>query len=105
MSAGSAMQQAVAAEQAARDAIAAAEKDAAAALEAARVQSRAILNAVPARIARLRERGDRAVGRALAQIAADEREQLLKLHEAGAAPDEFDRAVAQVARRLAGGSP
>ena len=70
--AGSDMQRAVVAEQDARRAIAAAEAVAADQVEKARAEARAILNAVPARIERLRGRGTRAVQRAVAQIEAAE---------------------------------
>ena len=70
--AGSDMQRAVVAEQDARRAIAEAETRATAQVEAARAQARAILNAVPGRIERLRGRGTRAVQRAVAQIEAEE---------------------------------
>ena len=102
MAAGSAMQQAVAAEQAARNAIADAEAQAAAAVENARARARAILNAVPGRIARLRERGTRTVQRALAVIAAEEAAAALKLRETAYAPEVLDRTVDRLARRLTG---
>ena len=100
---GSAMQQAVAAEQAARSAIAEAEAQAATAVESARAKARAILNAVPGRIARLRERGLRTVQRALAVISAEEAAAALKLREAAYAPEVLDRTVDQLAQRLTGG--
>lgn len=70
--AGSAMQRAVVAEQDARRAIAQAGTESAAAVEAARAQARAILDAVPERLTRLRARGARAVEQALAGIKAEE---------------------------------
>lgn len=99
---GSAMQQAVAAEQAARSAIADAEAQAAASVENARAKARAILNAVPGRIARLRERGMRTVQRALALIAAEEAAAAQKLRETAYAPEVLDRTVDQLVKRLTG---
>ncbi len=98
--AGSAMQQAVAAEQAARRAITEAEAQAAATLEGARAQSRTALNAVPSRIARLLERGQRTLQRALTATAAEEAAATLKLRETAYAPDLFGRALERLVRRL-----
>jgi len=99
---GSAMQQAVAAEQAARSVIADAEAQAATAVENARARARAIVNAVPGRTARLRERGLRTVQRALALIAAEEAAAALKLRETAYAPEVLDRTVEQLVKRLTG---
>lgn len=101
--AGSAMQRAVAAEQDARRAIAEAETAAAAAVEAAHASARAILNAVPGRIMRLRERGARTVHKALATLAAEEAAASARLREADYAPGLLERTVARLAGRLTGG--
>lgn len=99
---GSAMQRAVSAEQDARRIIAEAEAEAAAMVERARADSRARLNAVPGRIARVRERSERAVQAALAGIQADEIAATAKLREAVLAPDLLERSVAQLVGRLTG---
>jgi len=101
---GNAMQQAVAAEQAARRAIAESEAQAVATVERARAQARTILNAVPGRIGRLRERGLRTVQRALAAIEADETAATLKLRETAYAPELLERALDRLVRRLTGES-
>jgi hypothetical protein len=103
--AGSAMQRAVIAEQDARRAIAGAEAASAASLEAARAQARELLNAVPARIERLRARGARTAGKALQRIAAEEAAALQALG-ATAFPDELVEPVTDaVAAALTGGEP
>lgn len=103
--AGSAMQRAVIAEQDARLAIAQAGTDAAAAVESARAQARAMLDAVPARIERLRLRGTHAVEQALKAIAADEAAALQALGQT-AFPQELMQPVTDaVAARLSGADP
>ena len=99
---GSAMQRAVGAEQDARRIIAEAATQAAAAIERARADARARLNAVPGRIARVRERSERAVQAALAGIQSDEVAATSKLHEAVLAPELLERSVAQLVGRLTG---
>lgn len=100
---GSAMLRAVVAEQDAREAIAAAEMQAALDIDRARNQARAILNAVPSRIERLRLRGERAAQRAVAAIQAEEQAALAAL-AATALPEELlGPATAAVAARLTGG--
>ena len=102
--AGSAMLRAVVAERDAREAIAAAEMQAAVDIDQARTRARAILDAVPGRIERLRLRGARAVQRALAEIAAQEAAALAALGDA-AFPDELiEPTTAAVAARLTGGT-
>jgi len=103
--AGSAMQRAVVAEHDARQAIAAAQVSAAAELEAARAQARAIANAVPDRIARLRARGTRAVQRALAQLEADEAAALQALGQSAFPPGLVEPTTAALVARLSGGEP
>lgn len=100
--AGSDMQRAVVAEQDARRAIAAAESAAAGQLEAARAQARAILNAVPARIERLRERGARAVQRAVAQIRAEEQDALRSLGDTAFPAELLEPTTQALVERLTG---
>jgi len=103
--AGSAMQRAVVAEQDARKAIADAQAAAAAAVEAARAQARAILNAVPDRITRLRARGAHAVQRALAEIQAEEAAALRALGETAFPPELLGPTTDALVARLTGGEP
>jgi len=96
------MQQAVAAEVEARQAIAAADAQALASIEQARAQARAIANDVPARTARLRRRHARAAEQALARIQGDEAAALQKLKAAAVPPDLLDATVARLVRALTG---
>jgi hypothetical protein len=97
------MLRAVVAERDAREAIAAAEVQAAIDIDRARTRARALLNAVPSHIERLRLRGARAAQRALAAIQAQEAAQLAALG-ATAFPEELlEPATAAVAARLTGG--
>lgn len=100
--AGSAMQRAVIAEQDARLAIAQAGTEAAAAVEAARAQARAILDAVPDRLTRLRARGARAVEQALAAISAEEAAALQALGVTAFPADLLDRTTEALVARLTG---
>lgn len=99
---GTAMQQAVAAEQDARRRIAEAEAQARADVEAVRAQARQLLNDVPARITRLRARGARAVEAAIRSIRAEEEAAGRKLRTAELSADVVERTVAEVARELTG---
>jgi hypothetical protein len=99
------MQRAVVAEQDAREAIAAAEMQAAIDIDRARTRARAILDAVPARIERLRQRGQRAVQRAVAGIAAQEAAALAALGETAFPPELIGPATAAVAEHLSGAQP
>ena len=103
--AGSAMQRAVVAERDARHAIADAEVAAAAAVEAARAQARAILNAVPDRITRLRARGIRTVQRALAEIQAEEAAATAALGATAFPAELLEPTTDALVARLAGGKP
>ena len=100
--AGSDMQRAVSAEQDARRAIAAAETAAVAQVEAARAAARAILNAVPERIERLRGRGVRAAERALAAIQAEEGAALRALRETALPAELIEPTTAALVARLTG---
>lgn len=100
--AGAAMRQAVGAEQDARRAIVEAEAQAVADIEAARAEARALLNAVPDRIARLRARGASAVEKALSAIRAEEAITAQRLNEAAPPPERDEAAVAEVAQWLTG---
>ena len=102
---GSAMQRAVVAEQEARRAIAEAEGTARADVEAARAQARAILNAVPARIAKVRVRGANAVRGALAQIEAEEAQATAALRESALPEELLGPATQALVARLTGGTP
>lgn len=97
------MQRAVVAEQDARQAIADAQAAAARAVEVARAQARALLDAVPDRIARLRARGARTVQRALAEIQADEAAALRALGETAFPPELLAPTTAALVARLTGG--
>ena len=105
VAAGSAMQRAVVAERDAREAIAAAEMQAALDIDNARTRAREILNAVPARIERLRQRGARAVQRAVARIEAEEAAALAALGETAFPPEQVEPTTVAVAARLSGGEP
>ena len=100
---GSAMQRAVVAEQDARRAIADAQAAAAATVEEARAQARAILNAVPDRITKLRGRGARAVERALSGIKAEETAALQALGETAFPAELLEPTTAALVARLTGG--
>src|SRR5690349_20770829 len=100
--AGSDMQRAVVAEQDARRAIAAAASSAAAEVEAARAQARAMLNAVPARIERLRGRGARAVQRAVATIEAEEQDALRALGDTAFPAELLEPTTQALVERLTG---
>jgi hypothetical protein len=99
---GSDMQRAVVAEQDARRAIADAEAAAAAELEAARAQARAILDAVPARIERLRQRGARDVERALVEIGSEEAIAMQALGETALPAELLEPTTAALVARLTG---
>jgi F0F1-type ATP synthase membrane subunit b/b' len=101
--AGSAMQRAVVAERDAREAIATAEQQAALDIDRARTRARAILDQVPARIERLRQRGARAVAHAVAQIQAEEAAALAALGAKAFPEDLLGPTTAAIAARLAGG--
>jgi len=103
--AGSAMQRAVVAERDAREAIAAAEQQAALDIDQARTRARAILNEVPKRIERLRQRGARTVERAMAAIRAEEAAALAALGETAFPPELIAPTTATVAARLSGDEP
>lgn len=103
--AGSAMQRAVVAEQDARRAIADAETAAAASVEAARAQARELLNAVPARIERLRLRGARVAGKNLRRIAAEEAAALQALGATAFPGELLEPVTGAVAAALTGGEP
>lgn len=100
--AGSAMQRAVVAERDAREAIAAAEQQAALDIDQARTRARAILNGVPKRIERLRQRGARTVERAMAEIRAQEAAALAALGETVFPAELIEPTTAAVAARLGG---
>ena len=100
--AGSDMQRAVVAEQEARRAIAEGEAAAAARVEAARTQARAIVNAVPARIERLRQRGARAVERALVGINSEEAIALQGVGETALPPELLEPTTEALVARLTG---
>ena len=100
---GSAMQRAVVAEADARQAIATAEAAAAAAVEQARGQARAILDAVPGRIDRLRQRGANAVEHALAEIEAESKAAMAALGQTALPEELLEPATAALAARLTGG--
>lgn len=100
---GSAMQRAVVAEQDARKAIADAQAAAATAVEAARAQARAILNAVPDRITKLRARGARAVQRALAEIGNEQTVALQALGETAFPAELLEPTTEALVLRLTGG--
>lgn len=102
---GSAMLRAIVAEQDARDAIAAAEMQAAADIDAARTRARAMLNAVPSRIERLRLRGERSVQRALAEIRAEEQAAQAALGRTAFPEALLQPATEAVAAGLSGGEP
>jgi len=102
LAAGSDMQRAVVAEQDARRAIADAEAAAAAEVEAARAQARAILDAVPARIERLRQRGARAVERALVEINSEEAIALQALGATALPAELLEPTTAALVARLTG---
>ena len=103
--AGSDMQRAVVAEHDARRAIAAAESAAAVEVEAARAEARAILDKVPQRIERLRQRGARAVEKALQRIAAEEAEATRALGETAFPDALLEPVTAALAARLTTGEP
>jgi len=99
------MQRAVVAEHDARQAIADARVAAATAAEAARADARAILDAVPGRIARLRARGARAVQRAVAEIAAEEDTAMRALRETAFPAPLLEPTTQALVARLTGGEP
>lgn len=100
---GSAMQRAVVAEQDARRAIADAERAAQKDVEQARARARAILSAVPDRIARLRVRGANAVRKAIGAIEAEEAEALRALGDSAFPADLLEPATQALAEDLTGG--
>jgi len=99
------MREAVAAEQAARRAISEAEAAAAASVAQAHARARVILNAVPGRIMRLRERGARTVQKALGRLAGEEAATLARLRGIEHAAELLERTVERVARRLGRDEP
>jgi F0F1-type ATP synthase membrane subunit b/b' len=98
--AGTAMQQAVAAEQQARRAIAAAAAQAQTLIEQARARARLLVDQAPARIARLRERRAHAVEQALSLIQAQEATAIRQLQAAAIPADVIEAAVQRLTRWL-----